>query len=131
MESKKGGRVVALDTNILLSIAKFKVDVFAEARKEFGNVSFAVPAQVMKELQGLKGKGKRMENAAEIAEKLIERHGAKIVDVNAGDADSALAELARGGAVIATNDARLRKRIKTFGKVIYLRKKKMLGMEGG
>ncbi len=123
-------REVALDTNMLLAVAKFRVDVFAEAREKFGKVDFIVPKQVLLELGKIKKEGKKMENAVVIAEELMRKNCAKVKNVDARGADSALVKMAKNGAVVATNDAALRKRIKKFGRVIYLRKKKMLFAEG-
>jgi len=117
-------RVIALDTNILLAIEKFKINLFGELRGVFGrNALIVLPSEVEKELEKL---GKK--NAgARIAKSILKNEGIKIVKTDAKDADSALIELAEKNAVIATNDKKLRKKIKALGgRIAYLRKKSLL-----
>jgi len=111
-----------------LAIVQLKVDVFSEARKMFGeNAEFLIPRQVLAELQDLAGKGLSLKKSAGIALEEIKANKVKARRVKAGNADEALAELAKEGCFVATNDAALRKRIKGFGgKVIYLRQGQFL-----
>ena len=117
---------IALDTNMLVAVEKFKVDVFEEVKKMFGRVEFVVPNQVLRELEKLAGEGRATEKAVNVARELMEKKSVKEEKVNAAGADEALEKLAREGAVVATNDKVLRKKIKEFGKVIYLRKGKII-----
>ncbi len=121
---------VVLDTNMLMGIGALKVDVFSEIEKLLGSVKFNVTKQVLLELKALaKAKGSTGSNAR-IALGLLERHGIKVIDVEDCNADESLVRMAIKGKIIATNDAALRKKIKSLGgRIIYLRKKKILRMD--
>ncbi|HZX34379.1 MAG TPA: PIN domain-containing protein [archaeon] len=117
---------VAFDTNMLLSIARFRVDVFTEARKLLGNTEFVVPKQVWEELMKASGKRGKIRAEAEIAIEISGKRGVKIVEVDARNADDALRKMAKD-AVIATNDKELKNSVKKLnGTVLYLRQKKFL-----
>src|SRR3989344_406506 len=94
---------VAFDTNMLLSIARFKVDVFTEARKLFGKTEFVVPKQVWEELRKASEKKGKIRAEAGVAMELAGKRGLKIVAVKARNADDALRKMSKE-AVIATND---------------------------
>lgn len=50
MESRH--KTIAFDTNVLVSIARTKIDVLEEAKKEFGaEAKFIVPEQVVREIE--------------------------------------------------------------------------------
>ncbi len=126
--SKKVGekkeQVIAIDTNVLVSIAKTKIDVLEEAEKEFGKrAEFVVPKQVIAEIESLAKKGKTMKKACEIAKKIMEWHGVKMADTAEKNADSALLELAKNGSIVMTSDRELKRRIKkALGEIIELSK---------
>lgn len=118
----QGKARIVFDTNMLLAVGQLKVDVFSEAKKMLGSAEFAVPEQVEGELQDLAGKGLSLKKAVGIALKEMEANNVEVERVEAENADQALEKMARQGCFVATNDSRLRKRIKGFGgKVIYLR----------
>jgi len=119
---------IAFDTNMLLAIGQLKVDVVSEARKMFGKkAKFAVPKQVLNELEELEKVDKKMEKFVGIARREIESNGIQVLDFGNENADDTFAEMAKQGYVVATNDGALRKRIKGFaGKVIYLRQRHFL-----
>lgn len=118
---------VAFDTNMLLNIRRFKVDVFSEAKLMFGKeVEFIVPKQVMNELEKLSQKNGEVGKEAELAKKLVEMRAIKIVEVEAENADNALRKLSKE-AIIATNDKELKDSVREMnGKTLYLRQKKFL-----
>ena len=122
---------IAFDTNMLLAIRQLKVDVFSEVEKKFGKeTELAIPKQVLQELEGFKTGNERMKKDAGIALEEIKRHNVEKTQVEAENADTALAEMAKQGFFVASNDAVLRKRIKGFGgKVIYLRQSRFLEIE--
>ncbi|MEM4256872.1 MAG: PIN domain-containing protein [Candidatus Diapherotrites archaeon] len=117
---------VALDTNMLLNITKFKVDVFSEIKKLFGTVYFCVPKPVLAELEKLsKNKGKKGAEAR-IALSLLSKKQIKIVSLENLSADDALLKLAEH-CIIATNDKKLISSIKiNGGKVLFLRQRKFV-----
>ena len=117
---------VALDSNMLMNIKRFKVDVFWEARKMLGNVEFVVPKQVIQEMEALGKRSLALRKEASVARELLERNNTKVVEVEARGADEALEKLA-SEAIIATNDKELKASVKELnGRVLYLRQKKFL-----
>lgn len=122
---------IAFDTNMLLAIGQLKVDVFSEVEKKFGKkIMLAIPKQVLEELEKFKTGNEKMKKDTGIALEEIERHKVEKKQVEAGNADNALEEMAKQGFFVASNDAVLRKRIKGFGgKVIYLRQSRFLEIE--
>ena len=92
MEKKKsmkenGRAIVAFDTNMLLNIARFKVDVFAEAMALLGKVDFVVPDAVERELSSLAGKGARLRKEVAIAKGLMAKNHVKVVKTGFSSAD--------------------------------------------
>lgn len=119
---------IAIDTNMLLYVIAHKIDLFSELRKTFGNAKFVVPKSVLSELQKLESTRPNSANArrARIAQQLLKLSNAKIIEISK-NADKDLLSLAKKGYIVATNDGKLKKLIKSCGgKVIYLRKKKIL-----
>jgi hypothetical protein len=112
---------VLLDTNFLLMPLKFRVDLFSEiARLVEGKPEYVVLSSSLKELGSL---GK-----ADVVKKIVAK--TKLVEAT-GKVDEAIAEYAvRENAVVCTNDANLRKRLKALGvKTIFLRGKGHLEMD--
>ncbi|MCR4334920.1 MAG: PIN-like domain-containing protein [archaeon] len=119
---------VAFDTNMLLNIARFKIDVFQETKKMFGNVEFLVPKQVMEELDRLAGEGRVLRKEVNVAKMAIENNKVKIIENNEKNADEALKKMA-SEAIIATNDKALKDSVREMnGRVLYLRQRKFLEM---
>ena len=126
LSSKK----VAMDTNMLLAIAQFKVDVFGAVKEKLGAVRFAVPEEVMEELEKIAMQGKNRELEVRIALGEIAKNDVERLDASGGNADKSLIELSKRGFFVATNDGVLRKKIKMLGgKNIYLRQKKLIELE--
>jgi len=121
---------VVLDTNMLMGIGALKVDVFSEIREMLGRVEFSITKQVLSELEALcKKKGAEGRNAA-LALELLEMKKVETVSVEGKNADESLEKTAKQGKIVATNDAELRKKIKSLGgRIIYLRKKKLVRMD--
>jgi len=117
---------IAWDTNMLLNIERFKIDVFYESKKMFGKVEFIVPRQVINELEGLSKEGNKLKKEVNIARELMEKNNVKIIEIEARNADEALKKMSPE-AIIATNDKELKDKVRELnGKVLYLRQKKML-----
>ena len=122
-------RSVALDTNALLYIGKFRIDVFREILDSMGRVKFVIPFKVIEELKALAGKNASLRKQARIAFALLAKHKAKKVRTQALHADDALLELGEKGAVIVTNDRALKERLKEkHAQCMFLRKKKFLAV---
>ena len=121
--------VIAFDTNMLLNIERFHVDIFREAREMFGRVEFIVPAEVVREMDGLAKEGKKLEKEARIAKMAMERNGAKVVDFRQKNADLALLNMAPK-AIIGTNDKELKDSVRELnGRVLILRQRKFLEID--
>lgn len=120
-------KLIVLDANFLLYIAKYKIDLFFELDRVCNFAyKLVLPQQVADELKKLskKGKGKDKEAAClalEIARKACVRK------VSARNADDALLVLASKN-ILATMDKELRKRFKKAGKgrILSIRQKKYL-----
>lgn len=128
MESlSKGKAKVVFDSSMLLVIERFKVDIFQEIRELLGRTEFYITEAIERELNSL-----QESNAKEvkIARELMEKNSVKVVKTKAEKGDESLIEKALQGMIVASNDKELRKRIKAFGgKLIYLRKKKLIKIE--
>ncbi len=121
--------MVAFDSNMLVAICTLKVDVFSEVRKMLGRAEFIIPEQVVDEIDRLTAQGKKMASACKIALEAAQKANAHTVKVNARNADEALLRLAETGAVIATNDRNLRRRVKSVGgKTLFVRQGRFLEM---
>ena len=118
---------IVIDTNILLYIEKFKIDIFEQLRERYGRVKFYIPKKVMEELSKLSKKNKTLKKSIEVAKKLIKKYNVSIKNISALNADEALLKLAQKNFIIVTNDKYLRNKIKEFGgKVLIIRQKKFV-----
>jgi len=127
----KSSRVhkVILDTNFLVDIVRFKVDLGSIGELLPGRYKLLIPEAVEKELKKMKSKN------AKAAIKLAKLRDLKIIKNHASvrGADNMIVSLAesmqdkKSKIAVATNDAELRKRLKALGvKTIYLRARKHL-----
>lgn len=121
---------IALDTNMLSAIGEFRVDVFEEAKRLLGGAEFYIPAQVSAELDALEKRGRKNKVWVGIARKVMEKNNTMVLEAGGENADDALLVLGRKGFAVATNDRKLRKRLKeSMARVIFLRKRCFLEME--
>ncbi len=127
----KSSRVhkVILDTNFLVDIVRFKVDLGSIGELLPSRYKLLIPEAVEKELKKMKSKN------AKAAIKLAKLRDLKIIKNHASvrGADNMIVSLAesmqdkKSKIAVATNDAELRKRLKALGvKTIYLRARKHL-----
>ncbi len=120
--------IVALDTNMLLNIKRFNVDIFAQARGLLGACEFVVPEQVVSELEKMAARGAKLRKEAAVARELLAKNGAKVLKTRFSGADEALKKLAPE-AIVATNDKALKDSVKELGgRVLQLRQRKYLEM---
>ncbi|MAG21957.1 MAG: hypothetical protein CL943_01445 [Candidatus Diapherotrites archaeon] len=121
---------IALDTNMLLAIPRFKVDVLSGIIERFGRIKFVIPKKVLEELEKMAKEGVKKKSDVSIVIEAIEKNNVKVIETGARNADDALVEMAKQGFWIASNDRVLRKRIKEIGaKNIYLKRKKLIEIE--
>ena len=123
---------VILDTNFLLIPVQFNVDIFSEIQRIFeGSYQVCVLDKTVAELKEIidKQKGKSRE-AAKIALQLLKAKKVKALRTKADkDVDALLVELSKNSdVVVATQDAALRKKLKSSK--IILRQKKYLMLKG-
>lgn len=118
---------IFLDTSFLIDIVRYKIDIksldeILEEKYELFTIT-----QVIKELEKIASSRKKESKYAKLALKLIDLHKIKILKFSEKSADKVLISLSN--AIIATNDKKLRKRLKDKKiKTIYLRAKKTLEM---
>jgi len=126
-------KTILLDTNFLMIPFQFKVDIFSEIARicDFG-YSLAVLDRAVDELESIREKQKGKNRlSASFALQLLKRKGLKIIRTHSKKSvDNLTAEYSERGAVVATQDSALRKKIKLKkGATIFLRNKKFLVLE--
>jgi rRNA-processing protein FCF1 len=119
---------VIVDTNFLIDIVRFKLDLDSVKELLPGKCKVLIPEAVERELKSMDSK------EAKAAVKLSKRWGLSTIEdpIGARGADNTIVAIAESmrdkeDVLVATNDAKLRKRLKTLGiKTIYLRARKHL-----
>ena len=111
---------VVMDTSFLITSVKFKIDFFTELS---GNKLF-VPDKVIEELKYLsKNKGKKGTNA-KVALKIIKSRRIDVLEAD-NNVDDSLVSFGREGYAIATQDIKLKRKLKKENvKLIYVKQKK-------
>lgn len=118
---------VILDTNMLMAIGKFKVDVFENISNELGEVKFYITKSVEKELENLAKESSTLQKQAKIAVEMMFFNKVEILDEDSRIADKDLLNLADEGYIIATNDKELKMKLRELNKkFLYLRQKKFI-----
>jgi rRNA-processing protein FCF1 len=118
--------VVALDTNILLVPFQFGVDIFEEIQRLVPGARLVVLKGTLRELDKIANQGTKEKKWVALVKKLLEKHHVEILPKD-GPVDRKLAELAKSGVIIATNDRELKNKVwSAGGKVISLREKNRL-----
>ncbi len=117
---------IILDTNFLIDLNRYKIDLeninVLTGKKEIITLDL-----VVRELNRIALSRKRDSKYAKLGLKLINLHKIKILPSSEKSADKALINLGNKNTIIATNDAKLRKKLRSIGvKTIYLRAKKRL-----
>jgi rRNA-processing protein FCF1 len=113
---------VVLDTNALLMIFQFKINIEGELERLLGNFEILIPSAVITELNCICSQEARAALSLSARYTEVESHGM-------GD-DAILATAVAMTAVLVTNDKPLIKRAKNSGLgIIRLRQKKYLVLE--
>jgi rRNA-processing protein FCF1 len=121
--------IVLLDSNAILMLFEFSIDLEGELTRLFGKFKIIIPRSVINELQFLSEHEKgRKKFIAKPALKLIEKY--EIVGAD-GKGDQAILELVKKlHCVVLTNDKKLRNKIKKLSlHTVYLRGKSKLVLE--
>ncbi|MFX1509786.1 MAG: PIN domain-containing protein [Promethearchaeota archaeon] len=130
------GIQVLLDTNFLLLPFQRQIDIYEEIPRLLGGqVQFLILPQILTELKWLKTKASAKDKiAVKSTMTMISQH-CQIVEnlppaIQDLDADSALLRLAQEtGAIVATNDSELRRKLVNQGsRAIFLRKLAVLAL---
>lgn len=125
-------RKILLDTNFLLAVYQFKVDIFSEIERicRFNYGIFALDKSI-DELKNIieKQRGKHKE-AAKIALQLLKIKSIGIIKTaSQKHTDEIILEYAKKGYIVATQDKDLKRKLINHGiEVIVLRKKKFLAI---
>jgi len=123
-------KTVILDTNAVLMLFEFSIDLHAELSRLIGGYHLVVPGSVVQELQKIaeNGEGKRQQNA-KAGLSLIRT--IEVITVEGARGDEAVFELAHMlNGFVVTNDKALRKRLYDDSvPVIFMRKKQTLCLE--
>jgi len=117
-------RKIVLDTNFLIDLLRFKIGLGA-----LEDFQVFLPQSVFTELNAIAGKKSKEAMLARLALKLVKRKAITLLLSFKAKADEDLVEFARQGYTVATNDRKLREKLKKLGfKTIYLRSKKRIAM---
>jgi len=125
---------VVLDSNFLMIPFQFKIDIFQEIEYLLQKkVDFVVPSAVKSELTGISSRGGEGAPEASLALQLASR--CRVVEVNLEPQetvdDAILKASQKLGAIVATTDIDLKKRLRAINvPVVYLREKSKLEVEG-
>ena len=125
---------VILDSNFLMIPFQFNLDIFQEIEYILQKqVDFVVPSAVKSELTGISSRGGEGAPEASLALQLASR--CRVVDVTLEPketVDDAIVKASQKlGAVVATTDIELKKRLRDINvPVVYLREKSKLDIEG-
>ena len=120
---------VILDTNFLMAVSQFKVDVFSEIRRicDFPYELFIID-KTIDELKSIieKQSGKN-KAAAKLALTIIKTKKIKKIKTKQGTVDELILKIADKNTVVATQDMELKRRLKAKGiPLIVLRQKRHL-----
>ena len=123
--------IVILDTNALMMLFEFSIDLESELDRILGSYKFIIPSTVSDELRLLSEQGKgRQKRIAKSAISLSKKYETVQFETNESVDDSILLLAKKTEGIVITNDKELRKRLKNNGiKAIYLRAKKKLEMD--
>lgn len=120
---------IILDTNLLMAIGQFNVDIFSEISRicDFKYELFVLDRQIG-ELEKISKKSGKNKKAANLALALIKEKKVSIIKTKEKKhVDDLILEITEKDDVVATVDKNLKKRALSEGKkVIFLRQKKYL-----
>ncbi|MBN2603217.1 MAG: DNA-binding protein [Candidatus Thermoplasmatota archaeon] len=124
-------RIVILDTNALMMLFEFSIDLESELNRLLGANSIFVPTTVLDELKFLSENGNgKQKRIAKSALALSKNYRCMRTHLS-GSVDNSLISLAKeNDGIVLTNDKEIRKKLKELNlKVIFLRAKKKLSMQ--
>ncbi len=121
---------ILLDTNILMAVYQFKVDIFSEFDRicDFGYKLFILD-NALEELENIRDKQKgKNKDAAKLGLKLLKLKNVEILKaMGEENTDKEIVKMAKKGYIVATQDAGLKRALKSNKvQIITLRQKKYL-----
>jgi len=119
---------IILDTNFLLAIGQFNVDIFSELERicDFPYTVNVLDKTIDELNKIIKTPGKKNKAEAKLALAII-KDRVKVLKSEGSFVDDILVSLADKNTIIATQDKELKKRIKT--RIITMKQKKYLAFE--
>lgn len=122
-------RKIILDTNFLMAVFQFKIDIFSEFERVCNfNYELCIFDQSIYELNNIiKNQRGRHKRAAKMALEIIKRKKVNIIKSRPNDVDLLILENADENTIVATQDKTLKKKLLEKGiSVIILRQRKYL-----
>lgn len=127
-------RKVILDANFLFVPFKFKIDIFDELEALLGRFEPIILSTTIEELKKIAmGKSEKNRKNALAALKLAKKCKILEAKIKTGEKyDDVILRIAKeGGYIVATNDSKLRRRLREVGiTTIFLRQKSYLQIDG-
>lgn len=120
--------IVIFDTNFLFITFEFKVDVIAElSRLVKSNPELFIYEGTLSELQAIEDKGDKNKKYLPLIAKMLKLYNFKIIESNDKYVDRAIIENLSDNQIIATNDKRLKFKVKeNHIRLIQMRQKRYL-----
>jgi len=117
---------ILLDTNFLVDVIRFKIDL-----SELKGDELFLDEAVVKELKRISRRNDKDSVSAKLSLVMLQTKGLKILKSKEKEADLSLLEHAKAGYAVATQDLELKKKLKKIGaKIIYIRQRKYVVKEG-
>jgi len=126
----KGEKIVILDSNALMMLFEFSINLEDELTRLIGKYDIVIPKPVLNELIYLSENGKgNKKNLAKSSLKIAKKF--KTIDADGKNVDDAVLLLSKKiNGVVVTNDKELRTKLKKNScPVVFLRAKKTLEIE--
>ena len=102
---------IILDTNAVMAIAEFKLDVFAELSNLYPNATPVVLSGIVEELEKIQVEQRgKFKLAAKLGLQILKAKKIKVIK-SKGNVDDALVEQSRKGVLVLTQDIILKKRL--------------------
>lgn len=120
-------KIIILDTNALMAINQFKIDLFSELERVCGfSYEISILDKTVDELNKIIAEQRgRYKLDAKLALDIISRKGIRKIKTGSGQVDDLLVGLAEKGKIILTQDQELKRKVKKVGgAVLTIRQKK-------
>ncbi|MFH1471141.1 MAG: PIN domain-containing protein [Candidatus Micrarchaeota archaeon] len=109
-------QILVVDANFLMSAYKFKVDAMGGLYELFpGGFRLVTSNSILEELKGLAKKRSDVGKGAAYSLWVLEKNRAEVISTNEKADDWVVSYCAKNSAIACTNDAELRKRLKSQG----------------